>query len=78
MDDQSNDPQKKNRPKQLQNHNMPSEQIRENIYYSLTSCGLPKEQKRCHNGTQGRGEQLYIDQHILNKSKTRWKNVAMA
>ena len=53
-------------------------QIRENIYYSLTSCGLfPDEQKRCRKGSRGTAELLYIDQHILNESKTRRKNLAM-
>ena len=48
-------------------------QIREEIYYPLTSCGLfPEEQKGCRRGT------AYIDQHILNESKTRQKNLAMA
>ena len=53
-------------------------QIREEIYYSLTSRGLfPDEQKGC-KGTRGTPELLYIDQHILNESKTRRKNLAMA
>ncbi len=48
-------------------------QIREEIHYSLTSRRLfPDEQK-------GRtAELLYIAQHILNESKTRRKNLAMA
>ena len=50
-------------------------QIWEKIYYSLTSRGLfPDEQK----GSRGTAELLYIDQHILNESKTRRKNLAMA
>ena len=54
-------------------------QIREEIYYSLTSHGLfPDEQKECRKGSRGTAELLYIDQHILNESKTRWKNLAMA
>ena len=54
-------------------------QIREKIYYSLTSRGLfPDEQKGCHKGSRGTAELLYIDQHILNESKTRQKNQAMA
>ena len=53
-------------------------QIREEIYNLLTSCGLfPKEQKVCHKGSRGTGELFYIDQHILNKSKTKQKNLAM-
>ena len=54
-------------------------QIREKIYYSLTSRGLfPDEQKGCCKGSRGTAELLYIDQHILNESKTRRKNLAMA
>ena len=54
-------------------------QIREKIYYSLTSRRLfPDEQKRCRKGSRGTAELLYIDQHILNESKTRLKNLAMA
>ena len=54
-------------------------QIREEIYYSLTSCGLfPEEQKGCRKGSRGTAELLYIDRHILNESKIRWKNLAMA
>ena len=53
-------------------------QIREKIYYSLTSHRLfPDKQKRCRKGSKGTAELLYIDQHILNESKTRWKNLAM-
>ena len=54
-------------------------QIREKIYYSLTSRGLfSDEQKGWCKGSRGTGELLYIDQHILNESKTRRKNLAMA
>ena len=54
-------------------------QIREKIYYLLTSRGLfPEEQKGCRKGSRGTVELLYIDQHILNESKTRRKNLAMA
>ena len=53
-------------------------QIREEIYYLLTSHGLfPEEQKRCRKGSRGTAELLYIDQHILNESKCRQKNLAM-
>ena len=53
--------------------------IREMIYYSLTSRGLfPDEKKGCRKGSSGTPELLYIDQHILNESKTRRKNLAMA
>ena len=54
-------------------------QIREKIYYSLTSRRLfPGEQKGCRKGSRGTAELLYIDQHVLNESKTRRKNLAMA
>ena len=54
-------------------------QIREEIYDSLTIRGLfPEEQKGCCKGSRGTAELLYIDQHILNESKTRRKNLAMA
>ena len=54
-------------------------QIREKIYYSLTSRGLfPGEQEGCCKGSRGTAKLLYIDQHILNESKTRRKNLAMA
>ena len=53
-------------------------QMREKIYYSLTSCELfPDEQKGCRKGSSGTTELLYIDQHILNESKRRRKNLAM-
>ena len=54
-------------------------QIRGQIYYSLISRGiLPEDQKGYPKRTRGREELLYIDQHILNESKTRRKNLAMA
>ena len=54
-------------------------QIREEIYDSLTSHGLfPEEQKGCCKGSRGTGELLCTDQHILNDSKTRRKNLTMA
>ena len=54
-------------------------QIREEIYYSLTSRGLfPDEQKGCCKWPRGTAELFYIYQHILNESKTRRKNLAMA
>ena len=54
-------------------------QIREDIYYFLTSRRLfPDEQKGCCKGSRGTAELLYIDQHILDESKTRRKYLAMA
>ena len=54
-------------------------QIREEIYHYLTSRGLfPDEQKGCCKGSRGTAELLYINQHILDESKTRRKNLTMA
>ena len=54
-------------------------QIRKKIYYSLTSRWLfPDEQKGCRKKSRGTVELLSIDKHILNESKTRRKNLAMA
>ena len=54
-------------------------QTREAIYYSLISRGLfPDEQKGCNKRSRGTAELLYIDQHIINESKNRRKNLAMA
>ena len=54
-------------------------QLREKSCCSLRSRRLfPEEQKGCHKGSQGTGKLLYTDQYILNESKTRWKNLAMA
>ena len=54
-------------------------QIREKIYDSLTSRELfPDKQKGCCKGSRGTAVLLYIDQHDLNESKTRRKNLAMA
>ena len=92
MDDQRKNhidpkgPKQRNRFKQLQTHNLPTDdveiltaQIREEIYYSLTSRGLfPDEQKGCCKGTRGTAELLYVNQYILNDIKTRRKNLAMA
>ena len=55
------------------------DQIREEIYDSLTDRGLfPEEKKGCCKWTRSRRELLYIDQHILNETKKRQKNLAMA
>ena len=53
-------------------------QIREEIYCSLTIRRLfPEEQKWFRIGSRGTGKLLYTNQHILNESKTRRKNLAM-
>ena len=54
-------------------------QVREEIYYSLTSRRLfTEEQKGSFKGSRGPAELLYLDQHILIESKTRRENLAMA
>ena len=84
MDDQRKDhidtkrPKLRNWLKQLQNHNLTTNDV-ENIGNSLTSRGLfPEEQKGCSKRSRGTAELLYIDQHSQNESKTRRKNLAMA
>ena len=92
MDDQRKDHidtkilKQRKRPKKLQTYNMPTNDveninstIREEIYYSLRSRDLLRdERKGCCKGSRYTAELLYIDQHILNDSKTRQKNLAMA
>ena len=54
-------------------------QIREEIYYSLTSHGLFLEERKVYRkGSRSTAELLYLDQQIRNECKTRWKNLAMA
>ena len=54
-------------------------QIREEIYNLLTGDRLfLEEQKGRRKRPRGTAELLYIDQHILNESKTERKNLAMA
>ena len=53
-------------------------QIREEICYSLTNRRLlPEEKKGCWKQSKGTVELIYIDQHILNESKTTRKNQAL-
>ena len=52
-------------------------QVREEIYYSLTSRRMfPEEQKGWRKWSRGTAELFYIVQHILNGSKTRRKSLA--
>ena len=54
-------------------------QIREKIYNSLISRGIfPNEKNGCRKRTRDTEELQYIDQHILNESKTRRQNLPMA
>ena len=56
-----------------------TEQIREEIFYSLVSSGrFPEEQKGFHWATIGKGDLLYIELHILKESKVRRINVFIA
>ena len=74
-----------NSHKKLQAHNLPTDDVeninstnKKAIYYSLTSCGLfPEEKNGCRKESRVMRELLYIDQYILNESKTRRKNLAM-
>ena len=88
MDDQRKDnidpkgTKQRNRSKQFQTHKcLPimwkilTAQIRKGIYNLLTSrCLFSDEQKR----SRRTAELFYIDQQILNESKTRRKNLALA
>ena len=76
----------RNRPKQLQSHNLPTDDM-ENINSTNKGRDLllayklrifPEEQKGCRKGSRCTEELFYIDQHIPNESKTRQKNLAMA
>ena len=50
-------------------------QIREEIYYSLTSRRLfPNEQKGCCKGSRGTAELLYIDQYKWKQEQTEKSN----
>ena len=52
--------------------------LQHKVYYSQTNRGLfPEKQKWCCKGSRCTAELLYIDQLILNESKTRRKNLAM-
>ena len=58
--------------------NIQTAQIRKEIYDSLISRRLlPEERKECRKWTRGTGGLLYIDQHILYKSNTRRKKLAL-
>ena len=47
--------------------------IGEDIYSMISRGIFSDEQKGCHKGTIVREEQQYMDQHILNESKTKQK-----
>ena len=73
-------------PKQLQTHNLPTNDV-ENInstnkgrdlLFTYSRRLFPEEQKGCRKGSRVTGELLYMEKHILNESKTRRKNLAIA
>ena len=52
-----------------------TEQIREEIYYSLTSRSLfPEEQKGCRKGSRGTAELLYMNKYLLTKARRDGKS----
>ena len=51
-------------------------QIRKEIYYLRVCRGLSQRAEKMPQRTRGTGDLLYIDQHILKKSKQRRENVA--
>ena len=44
---------------------------------NLTYAAILGGTERSRKGSRCRAELIYIDQHILNERKTRWKNLAM-
>ena len=93
MDDQKKDhfnpkrsPQT-NRPKQLQTHNVSIYDVentcdtnkgRDVLQAKKTEDCFLKEQIGCRKESRGTGKLLYMDQYILNESKTRRKNLPIA
>ena len=72
-------PPTKELSKQLQTHDVPTDD-EENTNGTnkggdlVISLGLfPEDQKGCSKWTRGTEELMYIDQYILNESKTRQK-----
>ena len=82
MDDQSkdhDDPEEltqRNRPKQLQTHNLPTEDVesinrtnkRKDLLLAISRGLFPEELKEYRKWFIGTRELLYIEQHILNTS----------
>ena len=59
----------------VENFNSPNNK---ETYDSLTRHKLlPEEQKGYHKEPWGKGELLFIDQHVLTESKTRRENLAL-
>ena len=78
--------QTKEPSKQLQTHNLPTNDVENinntnkgrNLLFANKHRLFPDEQKGCCKGSRGTAELLYTDQHILNENKTRRKNLTMA
>ena len=72
IDDQRKDhidpkgPKQKNHPKQLQTHNLPTDDVEKKLTAQISLRLFPKEQKRIPQWIQCHRELLCIDQHILN------------
>ena len=73
-------------PKQLETHNLPTDDA-ENIKSTNKGRDLllankprivPWGTERTRKGSRGRARLLYLDQHMINERKTKWKNLAMA
>ena len=92
MDDERKDyidverPPQRNRLKQLQNHIVPTYDVEntkgtnkgENLRLANKQQIVFREEKGCRKGFRGTIELLHVDQHFLNESQTRLKNLAVA
>ena len=70
-------PKQRNCSKQIQTHNLRTNDV-ENTNSTNKRKDILHEEKGCFEGTRGTAELLYMNQHILNESKTWRKNLAMA
>ena len=76
----------RNHPTQPQTHNLPTNDVenisstnkRRNLLFVNKLRFVPRGAERMPQISRVTAELLYIDQHILNESKNRRKNVAMA
>ena len=77
-------PPKRNRPQQLQAHNVPTDDVENrngtnhgDLLFANKLRTVHQKTENCHEGKRGKEELLYIDQHILMDRKMRRKDVAM-
>ena len=69
-----NEPFKGTAPKKQLTHNVPTDYVKNTNGKNYKIHGIfPDEQKGCCKRTRGTEELLYIDQHILNETKTKKK-----